>query len=233
MLRHAIERANQRAWLATDTGNPAPLDSAFNQPAISLDARFGPLRPDEQRPAPIYNYSRVVSWSLSVDRIYTAFSAASYRAAHRIPVAAHIPWEKSARDSVHPLNRRGRPDQVAGYIQRIPHASALSSNIHVGRRELQSSFMALLLTWGTIGSAILLDWFTPTIGICQPLIQVDLKANGCTRLGVQIWELPDLRRDLHSGLGYADGVNALELSADHVTQNRKPPHTLRQMCHRH
>jgi hypothetical protein len=94
--------------------------------------------------------------------MYAAFSAASYRAENNIPVNAEIPWEKAIGHGVNPANRRGWLDQVAAYIQRLggQHGEIADG----GSRSLQASLMAIFLTCGTLGSAILIDWFTPTIG---------------------------------------------------------------------
>ncbi|KAJ7831655.1 hypothetical protein B0H13DRAFT_2679303 [Mycena leptocephala] len=158
-LRDAIERANQKLRLATYIGQPDSLKITVHQAAIWLDADGGSLTSDEMRMAPIYNYARMVPWSLSVGRMYAAFSAASYRAEKDIPVNAEIPWEKDTSHGVNPANRRGWLDQVAAYIQRPGDQPGEIAG--GGSRSLQASLMAILLTCGTLGSAMLVDWFTP------------------------------------------------------------------------
>ncbi|KAJ7458902.1 hypothetical protein FB451DRAFT_1341767 [Mycena latifolia] len=155
ILRNAIHHANRKAYIATHTGQAVPLDSTSNPPAISLE---GPLRKDEERSSPIYNYARLGPWSLSVQRIYVAFSAASVRAAHGVPVASDSPWDTSGADAVAPSNRRGSAEELLGGDP--PHDIS-----GLRWRSLYASCMALCLTWGTIGSAILLDWATPTVGL--------------------------------------------------------------------
>ncbi|KAJ7702648.1 hypothetical protein B0H17DRAFT_1167074, partial [Mycena rosella] len=145
ILRDAIRRANRKAYVATHSGQPTLLDFGPNQsPVISLDTDLGSLRTDEGRPAPIYNYARLTPWSISVERVHAAFSAASYRAARS--------------------NRQGSREELARYI-RLPRSSR-DSRLHLihglDSRSLHSVFMALSLTWGTIGAAILLDWNTLT-----------------------------------------------------------------------
>jgi hypothetical protein len=93
--------------------------------------------------------------------MYAAFSAASYRAEKDIPVNAEIPWEKDTSHGVNPANRRGWLDQVAAYIQRPGDQPGEIAG--GGSRSLQASLMAILLTCGTLGSAMLVDWFTPPI----------------------------------------------------------------------
>ncbi|KAJ7321231.1 hypothetical protein DFH08DRAFT_889398 [Mycena albidolilacea] len=164
LLGNAIERANQKLSLAKYIGQPESLDLTVQQPAISIEPDGGgSLTSDERRTAPIYNYARMVPWSLSVGRMYAAFSAASYRAEHNIPVSAEIPWEKGTGHGVNPANRRGCLDQVAAYIQRPSDQHGEISG--GGFRSLHASLMALLLTSGTLGSATLMDWYTPTIGL--------------------------------------------------------------------
>ncbi|KAJ7022238.1 hypothetical protein C8F04DRAFT_1138511 [Mycena alexandri] len=164
LLGNAIERANQKLSLAKYMDQPESLDLTIQQPAISLDAEGGgSITSDERRTAPIYNYARMVPWSLSAGRMYAAFSAASYRAEHNIPVSAEIPWEQGTGQRVNPANRRGRRDQVAAYIQRP--SDQLAEIAGGGSRSLHASLMALLLTSGTLGSAMLMDWYTPTIGL--------------------------------------------------------------------
>ncbi|KAJ7447653.1 hypothetical protein FB451DRAFT_1290065 [Mycena latifolia] len=150
ILRNAIHRANSKAYVATHTGHVVPIDSTSNQPAISLDPPGGPLRADEGRPSPIYNYTRLVSWSRSVLRVYAAFNAASRRAAHHIPPTGRESVEQLARYIQYPRQSSGDlPHEIPGLRSRSFYASC----------------MALGLTWGTIGSAILLDCSIPTQGL--------------------------------------------------------------------
>ncbi|KAJ7486543.1 hypothetical protein FB451DRAFT_1126798 [Mycena latifolia] len=167
ILRNAIQRANSKAYVATHTGHVVSLDSTSNQPAISLEPPGGPLRADEGRPSPIYNYTRLVSWSRSVLRVHVAFSAASRRAAHHIPVASDNIWDTDGADGVAPANRRGSIEQLVRYIQ---YPRQLSGDLPheipgLRSRSFYASCMALGLTWGTIGSAILLEWSSATQGL--------------------------------------------------------------------
>ncbi|KAJ7702649.1 hypothetical protein B0H17DRAFT_1127599 [Mycena rosella] len=164
ILRDAIRRANRKAYVATHSGQPTLLDFGPNQPAISLDAPLGTVRTDEGRSAPIYNYARLAPWSFSVERVYAAFSAASYRAAHRKYVALDISCAIGLGDEVDLARHRGAAAELAGCIQHVPHAGA---NVLDGleSRSRHSSLLALLLTWGTIGAAILLEWNNPTRGL--------------------------------------------------------------------
>ncbi|KAJ6470554.1 hypothetical protein DFH09DRAFT_1110887 [Mycena vulgaris] len=104
---------------------------------------------------------------------------------------------------------------------------------NLGSKSLHSSLIALSLTWGTIGSAILLDWNTPTIGIISNRTRVNQLMNA-HRTGVQIRELSDLCRELHYHLGYAAHRESVELflnclagrgwkSALHLRQIRDNP----------
>ncbi|KAJ7100436.1 hypothetical protein C8R44DRAFT_834778 [Mycena epipterygia] len=165
-LRDAIQRANHRVYVATHAGGAVPVDLTENQPALSLHSHYEASRTDEQRTAPIYNYARLLSWSLPAEHVYAAFSSASYRAGRHMPVRPDIAWSKGTQDEIDPANRRGSVAQVAAYIQYVPAAGDTNYRIpDVRRRSLIASLMALSLTWGTGASAMLLDWSTPTKGL--------------------------------------------------------------------
>ncbi|KAJ6533793.1 hypothetical protein DFH09DRAFT_1043730 [Mycena vulgaris] len=167
ILRDAMRRANRKLAVAGFMGPPVLLDTTVNEPPISIDARRGPARSDECRTAPIYNYARMAPWNLAVERIYAAFSAAAYRAANNIPVTAGIVWEKRSGSGgeVHISNRWGSLEQVAGYIQNTGDPIQPRGILGHGSRILHSSLMALSLTGGTIGSAILMAWYVPAKGL--------------------------------------------------------------------
>ncbi|KAJ7648841.1 hypothetical protein B0H17DRAFT_1147930 [Mycena rosella] len=92
-------------------------------PPISLDAPLENVRTDGGRPAPFIT-TRDWPWSLSIERVYAAFSAASYRAAHRKYVALGISCAIGLGDEVDLGKRRGAPEELAGCIQHVPHAGA-------------------------------------------------------------------------------------------------------------
>ncbi|KAJ7133218.1 hypothetical protein C8R44DRAFT_870643 [Mycena epipterygia] len=75
-LTKAINAANANAYIATHSGSPPILvDSALNHHAVSLrrrqDIQF--TETDELQSNPIYNYSRLFSWSLAVQEQVSAY----------------------------------------------------------------------------------------------------------------------------------------------------------------
>ncbi|KAJ6592640.1 hypothetical protein B0H19DRAFT_1010213 [Mycena capillaripes] len=161
-LHEALRRANQRVYVASYSGNPVLGHFTVNRPPLSLDNCLGPHRMDHHRGAPIYNYARLMSWSLAVEKIHAAFQVASSRAKDQLPVNSSVEWSKNNRDDLAPFNRRGSPAQVAEYIQGRDHNLR---HPDLGWRSFNSSILALSLTWGTIGPAILLDVALPTKGL--------------------------------------------------------------------
>ncbi|KAJ6592629.1 hypothetical protein B0H19DRAFT_920809 [Mycena capillaripes] len=160
-LHEALRRTNQRVYVASYNGRPVPGHFTVNPPPLSLSNCRGPHRMDHHRGAPIYNYARLMTWSLAVEKIHAAFQVASSRANDQLPVNSSVVWSKNNIDELAPSNRRGSPTQVAEYIQARDH------NIRhpdLGWRSFNSSILALSLTWGTIGPALLLDVVMPTKG---------------------------------------------------------------------
>jgi hypothetical protein len=112
----------------------------------------------------VYNYARVFRWSAAVEDVYAGFKEASRRAEQHVPVEGTVWVMGEPEAEIKAENRRGSVEQVASYIQgeavHRPDRGTLSDVIF---RILASSFF--LLTWGTVSAAILLEWFTPTIGV--------------------------------------------------------------------
>ena len=65
----------------------------------------------------------------------------------------------------HERNRVGNRRQLEEYCRPL-HARATRSRWgpNVFSRMAIASFLAMVLQWGTAGSAIVVAWFTPTIG---------------------------------------------------------------------
>ncbi|KAJ7439336.1 hypothetical protein FB451DRAFT_1344268 [Mycena latifolia] len=165
-LHEAVERANAKAHIASDRGAiPADDSEGSTNRAISLSKRIGSLHRDEQRSPPIYNYARFLPWAQAVEDVYCVFEQASERARRHVPVDPAIPWEWDGKGKVRPENRRGTLAQVELYV--LPHRVVPRGHWapDVLSRFLVTSFLALALTWGTIGAAVIVVWFTPTIGL--------------------------------------------------------------------
>ncbi|KAF9218647.1 hypothetical protein BS17DRAFT_770575 [Gyrodon lividus] len=130
--------------------------------------------PDEARTPPVFNYSRMLSWSRSVYITSLFYDAAWLKAQGNHRVDRDPAWTAPVQgdDSVHADNRLGDRDQVLEYCQ-----PARNINIDIIRwapgvisRMIIASLVALALQWGTTGAAILAVWYTPTTRLgCRSL----------------------------------------------------------------
>ncbi|KAJ7924271.1 hypothetical protein B0H13DRAFT_1864141 [Mycena leptocephala] len=142
-----------------------PRENEAEPTAIELETQDGNFGVDEHRTPPVYNYARIFHWNAAVEAVYSGFSEASRRAQQRTPVEGTA-WITSDREvEIHLENRRGSLEHVSNYIcgEDVFKDRWISSGIVC--RMFVSAIFALLLTWGTISAAILLEWLTPTIGL--------------------------------------------------------------------
>jgi len=156
-LHHAMERANKIAYVATPDGQPTLNNS--RKRALYLRKGVGT---DEQCSPPVYNYARFFGWTLAVEHVYCAFAEASKRSDNHQAVDSGTEWKEDESMRIHPQNRRGSLAQVAAYITIKPRSRW---GPDVVPRFLLATFLALSLTWGTIGAAILIAFSVPTRGI--------------------------------------------------------------------
>ncbi|KAJ7661235.1 hypothetical protein B0H17DRAFT_1094317 [Mycena rosella] len=172
-VQQAMERANNIAHVAGDgkDGKPVPASDVSTKRAISLPKGTGEIHCDEQCTAPIYNYARFLPWALAVETVYYAFREASERADSHQTVSGGA-WIKGDRnDKICAENRRGSLTQVAAYVKptfrpAMDHDKPRSRwGPGVVSRFLLATILAFCLTWGSIGAAILVAFFTPTKGI--------------------------------------------------------------------
>ncbi|KAJ7139089.1 hypothetical protein C8R44DRAFT_301108 [Mycena epipterygia] len=168
---HAMKRANAIAHVATTDGEPTLASNLSNQRAISLQKGTGDIHQDERCTAPIYNYARFLPWTLAVEDVYYAFREASEKS-DRHQAVSGATWEKGDRHmNIRPENRRGSLAQVAAYVKPTikPATFYASKRSRWGpgiiSRFLLASLLALSLTWGSVGAAILVAFFTPTKGL--------------------------------------------------------------------
>ncbi|KAJ7318168.1 hypothetical protein DFH08DRAFT_401709 [Mycena albidolilacea] len=169
-VNQAMDKANKIAYVATLDGEPTLASNKSNKRAIYLRKGAGEIHRDEQCTPPIYNYARFLPWTLAVENVYYAFREASERSNSYQPVDSAKGWEKGDRNMrVHYLNRSGSQAQVTAYVRTEPpeiyprHRSRWGSG--VVSRFLLAALVALCLTWGTTGAAILVAFFTPTKGL--------------------------------------------------------------------
>ncbi|KAJ7703797.1 hypothetical protein B0H16DRAFT_1638430 [Mycena metata] len=174
-VHQAVERANKIAYVASPSGEPRLASELSTKRAIYLSKGTGDVHRDEHCTAPIYNYARFLPWSLSVENVYYAFREASERSQSYEPVDSGLEWEKGVKGDrnmrVHPRNRTGSLSQVSDYVK--IKAAEFEMNLRprsrwgpgVVSRFLLAALLALSLTWGTTGAAVLVAFFTPTKGI--------------------------------------------------------------------
>jgi acylphosphatase len=125
------------------------------------------LGADEYRTPPVYNYARLFHWTAAVEAVHSGFSEAARRAAEHMPVEGTV-WVAGDGVEIKPENRRGSLENVSNYIgEEDGRGFRISSGVIF--RILASSVFALLLTWGTISAAMIIEYLTPTIGMfCFP-----------------------------------------------------------------
>ncbi|KAJ6553485.1 hypothetical protein DFH09DRAFT_1166747 [Mycena vulgaris] len=167
-IQRAVRHANGLAFLATHDGDPMRAELLSSQHAISVPRRHTSLSADEHRTSPIYNYARLFRWTAAVEAVHSAFDEASCRAERHMPVDPDKVWVHGPHDAeLDAENRRGSMEHVASY-------AGVGGEHAVGRRPIStsiifriliSSISALVLTWGTVSAAMLIKWFTPTIGL--------------------------------------------------------------------
>jgi len=166
-LENAILRTNAIAYVAVPNGSVASLASAKSEArAFTFRNSESTIYDDAECSAPIFNYARFLSWTQNVEAVVSAFHSASHWAKQHKPVDPRRPWKDGDKDHpIHPDNRRGSEEQVEKYC--TPHTEVMRSHWgpNVLSRFLLASFVALSLQWGTTGAAIIILWYTPTVGL--------------------------------------------------------------------
>jgi len=167
-LSSMIERANRIAYVATDDGNIIlARNFRTEERAVELTIlQVDPLTRDDKCTAPIYNYARFLPWVMAVEEVREAFHGASDHYHNHLSVDPTIDWVAVDRiQQTHERNRVGTRRQLEEYCRPL-HAQTTRSRWgpNVFSRMAIASFLAMVLQWGTAGSAIIVAWFTPTIG---------------------------------------------------------------------
>lgn len=168
-LSSTIERANRIAYVATDDGSIIPTShSGSEKHAVELTISEGDtLTCDEKRTAAVYHYAKFLSWVMAVEEVWEAFHGASDHYYSHLPVDPTINWETVDRNQRPPeRNRVGNRRQLEEYCRPLRARTTRSCwGPNVISRMVIASFLAMVLQWGTAGSAIIVIWFTPTIGL--------------------------------------------------------------------
>ncbi|MCJ1281785.1 hypothetical protein MMC26_001108 [Xylographa opegraphella] len=118
----------------------------------------------EMEPGPIFNYARASSHFYTSRLVIDAFETLNARLEARHPVhRKEIGWNYDVRqwkDNLH-----GSPEEMEAYIYppnyRLPSRDSHYMNWHY----LLSTFIGVVLQWGTTGAAILTAYNTPVVGL--------------------------------------------------------------------
>ncbi|KDR77695.1 hypothetical protein GALMADRAFT_65963, partial [Galerina marginata CBS 339.88] len=169
-LREAVERVNSSVHVANTSTGP-PIINATQMHAISLDfSTADTARLHESITAPIFNYARFLPWVYAVTLVADKFDSVCDRNLHNDEIAPGITWSKRKTGGWDQLTDW----QVKKYCRWVPVVGREPPKSRVGSsaflRMFIASFLALMLQWGTTGAAIVVVWFTPTIGLgCRSL----------------------------------------------------------------
>ncbi|KAG2151539.1 hypothetical protein DEU56DRAFT_555464 [Suillus clintonianus] len=170
-VKKAMDNADAMAFVVTNHGVVKASDLNERR-AVSIETSVEkPSSPDEILTPPIYNYARAISWSRSAEDVFDAFRIASDNARQHRPVTAGATWINAIkRNTIEPPNRSGNPSEVDLYC-RLPRY-AVRSRWATGMfyRMFVASLLPLALQWATTGAAVLVVYFTPTVGLgCRSL----------------------------------------------------------------
>ena len=166
-LHQAVDRANSIAYVANQTSQPTKASTIFRKRAISVKrSELDEARLDERSTPPIYNYARFLPWVQAVIVVSDAFGIICERDHHHDPVVPGTEWRDRNSDGGGALTAF----QVENYSLPRPgsvyrcrsHKWALDSSAL--SRMFIASALALTLQWGTTGAAVIIIWFTPTVG---------------------------------------------------------------------
>ncbi|KAG1892789.1 hypothetical protein F4604DRAFT_1913486 [Suillus subluteus] len=162
----AMENADPMAFVATNDSNRVVKASDLSgRRAVFIDTTMeDPSSRDEMLTPPVYNYARAISWSRSAEDVFNAFRIASDNTKEHIPVAGDT-WDNADELS----NRKGDASQVNVYCG-LPYAVQRPWATGIFSRMFKASLLPLALQWATTGAAVLVVYFTPTVGLgCRSL----------------------------------------------------------------
>ncbi|KAG1773280.1 hypothetical protein EV702DRAFT_583207 [Suillus placidus] len=175
-VRKAMDNADAMAFVATDDGVVKASDLSERR-AVSIDTNMeSPSSPHEMLTPPVYNYARAIPWSQSAEDVFNTFRIASDNIRIHKPVTTGATWKNAnRRNFIEPSNRRGNASDVNAYCR--PPRYAVRSPWATGMffRMFVASLLPLALQWATTGAAVLVVYFTPTVGL------------GCRSLGYLIY----------------------------------------------
>ena len=166
-LHQAVDRANSIAYVANPTSQPIKAENISRKRAIGIaGSELNELRLDEHSTPPIYNYARFLPWVQAVVVVSDAFGIICERDHHHDPVVPDTEWRDRNSEGGGALTAF----QVENYSLPRPGSVYLHPRHRWGldssalSRMFIASLLALTLQWGTTGAAVIIVWFTPTIG---------------------------------------------------------------------
>jgi hypothetical protein len=182
-LHQAVERANSIAYVASPTSQPIKASNIFRKRGISIKrSKLDEAQRDERSTPPIYNYARFFPWVQAVVVVSDAFGIICERDHHHDPVVHGTEWRDRNSEGGGALTA----SQVENYSRPRP-GSVYSCPRHKWgldtsalSRMFMASALAPTLQWGTTGAAVIIIWFTPTVGeYIVTFIITDLAPNFC------------------------------------------------------
>ncbi|KAH0828791.1 hypothetical protein J3R83DRAFT_3235 [Lanmaoa asiatica] len=178
-VHNAYDKANRQV-IAADSSDPtaAPAHVVSNfgltiSPNPDWELHEGDITsPDELQISPVFNYARTLSWARTTYVTSLYYRAAWRKLNNRVGVdGERIPG--NVHNHVPPESRLGSRDQIIDYCRPDRHKWP-GVNVVWPRgvifNMIVASLVSLQLQWGTIGAAIVADWFTPAVGLgCRSL----------------------------------------------------------------
>jgi hypothetical protein len=222
-LHQAVDRANSIAYVASPTSQPIKATNISKKHAISIKrSELDEARLDERPTPPIYNYARFLPWVQTVVVVSDAFGIICERDHHHDPPVG-TEWRdrnSDGGDALTALQVKNYSHPRPGSVYFRPKdkwgldSSALS-------RMFIASVLALTLQWGTTGAAIIIVWFTPTVGKLIDFIVTLSSLIRCrtfitfvrSRLPVSV--VRHIWRTLYSGVDDASHVQLPDILLDH------------------
>ncbi|RDX45629.1 hypothetical protein OH76DRAFT_936252 [Lentinus brumalis] len=167
-LRRLFKNADLYAYTATPgSAEAVKVTSASSLRGLTIESHpehTDSALADAQLCAPVFNYARLFSWSAAVEDVASTFALASWKARARIPVSDMVPWAPSGAVP-QPSNRTGSLEQVLRYSGTPPSVSMTRTRLDVYERIALASIAAVALQWGTTGAAMMVVYFSPTVGL--------------------------------------------------------------------
>jgi hypothetical protein len=170
LLKDAVMHANNTAYVAAPDGDPVRVSSKLKAFMIRTEGDDDDnTSGDEGCGAPIYNFARSLRWSYEIEIAIAGFDSVSTHYQNYDRVDKSDKWKlrvKNGTKNIHDDDRRGSLHEVIAYVP----SPDCSRNSNVWRRMFIASLAALFLQWGTAGGAIIIVYFTPTVGLgCHSL----------------------------------------------------------------